>query len=1059
MRTPLRLVGLIGLLAATARASLPYNPTSILLPPNSTSAYLFLADQGQTQLYTLDYSSGLSTDTQKQGLGVAKELPSILSGGTDVAYTPILDTGGIITVVAGDCTKGVDGTQVWKYAAPGVAVNGARSWSQYQTTVKNMGGQAASSGSNYLAGGMAYSEYLQANASNTHIYAFGGMCPFANSSDATWTSNAQYSNQMLQLDPVSTAGYTDYDVSLATSDGPPIAEAGFSITPLPASYSETTGTQQQDFVLLGGHTKTAFLNMSQVAVFALPQETWAFLPVSQPSSAKTDLAAREAQTQTSVEPRSGHSAVLSEDGTSIVIFGGWVGDVDTPAEPQLAVLNLGSAYGGGGAWSWSVPGSSTGPGLASGAGIYGHGAAMLPGNVMMVAGGFSIAASPSKRAKRNSQAPSAQMYFYNVSSNSWLSAYEPPPDVVAQTSTNKGALSHKSKKAGLGAGLGIGAAILIGLVVFYFCYNSRLKRTQLQRGRGLLSRSSEDSFGPLSQPMTASGGIDGHDGDAAAVGRFWNVWDQSSNPQRTWAPQMQQTSAAGATGLFVDAPSPTRGLRKGAPHRGYQYHAAPRFEDKRMSRNSAYIPPIAEHEDEDAHSAELGADGRKDMLSDAERKLLEVERVLTSTDPFLEGDPNPLRSHPVSPEMLTQSTLVPAPLSVRTSVAGRADTPGWTDSTVVDESDRNSPAKFDDRTFSNLSERSHNSITRTMSTRTGAILAAAIAARSSSNSSPEHSWSSGNESRTQTMSTGGGRKSPFYYVNHTRTRSSTNDTYVNLPPSAGTDADLFMTSRSGFAQLQSEGEALLSGRPMMDRDDPYQRALGVVSKQPTYDDSFGALPPPVPPRRRQGWMGSLRRAINAVSERSFSLTGASVEHYADGPTTPIREIPPPATKPQRTGTTPRRATSDGGMLLMRKRGQKDWANDPNRYRDDPDPGDWGDIPDALVEREGGEEEWDVEGEASKRDVQVMFTVPKVRLRVVNADVEDRASLRSVSEGARAVESSVSLSELRKEVSRGMLRKMGADKAEEGKEGQDEAKLIDVDAMSGGDVEGAKEKAA
>ncbi|KAK0270158.1 hypothetical protein LTR35_014406 [Friedmanniomyces endolithicus] len=45
-----------------------------------------------------------------------------------------------------------------------------------------------------------------------------------------------------------------------------------------------------------------------------------------------------------------------------------------------------------------------------------------------------------------------------------------------------------------------------------------------------------------------------------------------------------------------------------------------------------------------------------------------------------------------------------------------------------------------------------------------------------------------------------------------------------------------------------------------------------------------------------------------------------------------------------------------------------------------------------------EEDWDVEGAARKRDVQVMFTVPKARLRVVNADM-DRASMRSASEGA------------------------------------------------------------
>ena len=44
-----------------------------------------------------------------------------------------------------------------------------------------------------------------------------------------------------------------------------------------------------------------------------------------------------------------------------------------------------------------------------------------------------------------------------------------------------------------------------------------------------------------------------------------------------------------------------------------------------------------------------------------------------------------------------------------------------------------------------------------------------------------------------------------------------------------------------------------------------------------------------------------------------------------------------------------------------------------------------------------EEEWDVETAAVNRDFQVMFTVPKSKLRVVNDDM-DRASLLSASDG-------------------------------------------------------------
>jgi len=50
----------------------------------------------------------------------------------------------------------------------------------------------------------------------------------------------------------------------------------------------------------------------------------------------------------------------------------------------------------------------------------------------------------------------------------------------------------------------------------------------------------------------------------------------------------------------------------------------------------------------------------------------------------------------------------------------------------------------------------------------------------------------------------------------------------------------------------------------------------------------------------------------------------------------------------------------------------------------------------------GEEDWDVEAAVEERVVQVMFTVPRARLRVVNADVE-RESLVDDGEGEGGLE--------------------------------------------------------
>ncbi|KAK5127404.1 hypothetical protein LTR85_006743 [Meristemomyces frigidus] len=1033
-QSPSRLASLLALLGAVAAQDLPYNPTRILVSTNASSAYVFepstqSGTPGQSKLSTLDFTKSLST-SQYPLVTVSETLP-FLQDSELLPFTPAIDLNGNITVIAGNCSHGANGTQVWSFATGAGTSAGNGTWTQYQTADQELRSDTWA-GSNYLASSIAFSQYVEANDADTDIFIFGGMCPFANSTADTWTSAANYSNLMLTLSSDVQAGSSNYDISLVTSTGPPIAEAGFSITALSPTYTlNSTGeaqTQQQDFVLLGGHTQSAFINMSQVALFSLPQESWTFLPVAQPSSAKTDLAAREAQAQ--VEPRSGHTAVLSEDGNTVVLFGGWVGDISTPAQPQLAVLQFGAGYGGSGDWSWSIP-TQLGSGLPSGAGIYGHGAAMLPGGVMMVIGGYSIPASSSSRVKRATQTASTGFYLYNTTSNTWIDSYTPPAGSTEDTDQGSGPLSKTSEQVGLGVGLAIGAAILILLVLCYFWYTRRLKRAQQARGRALLSRSSDGSFigAQVDQPFLNDGGIDGRGGDAASVGRFWNTWDHSAGTYPARAPQMeQQSDAAGSTGLFVNVPSPTRGLRKGPAGRNYQYHQAPRYDDQRLSRGSANIHPIAEREDED--DSVLGREN--DTLTDAERKLREVERVLTRQDPFFEAEPNPLGSHPVSPE-LGETTVRRvqtgarriSPMPARPTSMSHADSRNWTvehetaDPVLRIDTGRVSPSKSDERTSSSLSEmsqRSGNSITRTMSTRTGAVLAAALAARAASNSSPENSSSS--DARTRTMSTNGGRKSPFYFQN--RTRSSTTGSAREGPPnSASTDGDSFTTAKTNFAELQSQGEALLGGRPV-DRDDPYQRALAAHSStrenvpSPAYDD--GMLPPIT--RRRQGWMGSLRRALNAVSisDRSFSMTGSS-EKYADEQ--PSSTSSPVKDRQRANVGAPRRTVSDGGALLRQKRGQRDWEDAQwPRYRDDPDPGDWGEAARSPTERQEAEDDWDVEGAASKRDVQMMFTVPKARLRVVNADM-DRMSLRSASDGA--LSRTGSLNQLRHEASVRTLR--------------------------------------
>ena len=990
-------LGLLGLARMARCDSLPYNPTRIFVPTNSSCAYVF--QPSSPQLSTLDFSDSITT-TDKRLSTISDKLP-FLRDDEDVAYTPAIDTNGDITVFTGSCGDGASNFKVWRFEKdPGLS-NWKGRWMQHGTSHQDEGESTNAAGPKYLANGITFSEYVESDDRHTSAYIFGGMCPFDNSTEDTWVSAAEYSNYMLNLFPGGSG--VKYRISLMADRGPPIPQAGTSITPLNPTYSiDTTGeaqTQQQDFVLLGGHTQAAFINTSQVALFSLPQESWSFIPVQQPSNAKTDLTVLQSVGE--VTPRSGHTAVLSESGNSIILFGGWVGDTNTPADPQLAVLELGAGYGGDGQWQWTVP-KQSGNGLAQGTGIYGHGATMLPGGVMMVLGGYDIPVSSPARFKRDTQSAGDRMLLYNTTSHAWLESYSLPESFAQQSKHNSGPLSSHSEKVGLGAGLGMGAALVLGVVAFYVWYSKRLKRAREDRERVLLTYSSEgSSTGPMEEPFLNHGGIDGRGGDEAALGRFWPTGGQAGNAYPR-PPPMQHT-----TGMFVNVPSPTRGLRRGNAGKSYQYHAAPRHDDNRHSRGSGQIHSIAEQENEDEQDNPAAVDG-PDRLSDAERKLRDLERVLMSEDPFADPEPNPLGSHPIAEDTVRRVPTGASRMSVppRRTVRGEQMSENWTVENDPDDDAAEgpegwvSPTKSDDRTSSTLSDVSQqsittdNSITRTMSTRTGAILAAAAAAYQQT-AGPQVSPT---RERTQTMSTIGSRSSASYFS--ARARSSTNGSVTPGAPPNSAGGDSFMTSRSNFVQLQSEGEAQLGGRPPVDPDDPYQRALAANSStQPSAKAgaSNNGPPPAIPPRRRPGLFGSLRRALNVVSlgERTFSLT-STPEHYRDDPQSSSSS--PTKERTGRIGSTPRRAVSDGGALLRQKRGEKDWdEKDWLPYRDNPEANDWGE-PKTSDDTRRAEEDWDVEGAASNRDFQVMFTVPKSRLRVVNDDM-DRASLRSASDGA------------------------------------------------------------
>ncbi|KAL9033658.1 MAG: hypothetical protein Q9214_007408, partial [Letrouitia sp. 1 TL-2023] len=340
--------------------TLPYIPTRTLFSSATEDiVYIFQPPTStvpSTQLLALNTTVSLEA-ANLHFTAISASLPFLDNG--KEAFTPVLDHDGAIWVYAGSCEKGVRGSSLWKLGSTNTVPSVNRTWMQLNISTARVGSTRLN-GANYLAAGAAFSS---TNASS-EVYVFGGMCPNDQSvSTDDWIKDASYSNTMLAIKPVqeSSTGPVNYELQRSASRGPPIPEAGFTMTPLGPSYSQSpTGSalqqMSQNYVLLGGHTQQAFINMSQVALFSLPEQSWTFLPVVSPGDTpKTDLAARDSL---EIEPRSGHTAVLSSDGKRVVMFGGWVGDMKTPANPQLAILELGNGYGGIGDWRWTIPSQS-----------------------------------------------------------------------------------------------------------------------------------------------------------------------------------------------------------------------------------------------------------------------------------------------------------------------------------------------------------------------------------------------------------------------------------------------------------------------------------------------------------------------------------------------------------------------------------------------------------------------------------------------------------------------------------------------------------------------------
>ena len=902
-------------------ASFPYVPTRVLPDPSDEGVlYIFrsaTSSESDAQLLALNVSATKSFDPTSLPLSTLSSSLPFLTTGEDVAYTPAVDQRGNLLLYAGDCQATEEESTFWVYkpASGRSSLNGA--WTQSKLSLDSSTDQIKLTGANYLSSGIAFSNTAN---SASQMYVFGGMCPRAprDSSGSVWTENSDYSNSMLAIKP-SVSSSEDYQLGAASSRGPPVPEAGYTITPLEptlsqSSVSNDTQHQNQNFVLLGGHTKTAFINMSQVALFSLPEQTWSFLPVDAPGNTpKTDLTARAAPT---VDPRSGHTAVITPDGKQIVLFGGWVGDVSTAAEPQLAILELGDGYGGSGDWQWSIPDlSGTGP--SEGVGVYGHGAAMLPGGVMMIMGGYTTASSSSIRSKRAGSPWNTNNYFLNITSKSWIASYTHPESHQSHrspTSSDEDRLMT-SKRVGLGAGLTFGVLAAIGVIIVYFWYSRRLKRRRDAREEELrqLGLDAHRSHSSMLRPdgMSQTG--------SEMTARDAYMMARASSDKS--APRNNSDAEAERTGLLFEIPSPTRGLRRSLHSRG-AYQPAPRYDDGRLNRGSGNIHPIDERDEYD----EGMTDGVLSADPEARREEPDIARsapVLDPfTDPYVSRTPSP--QSPARERELEQQNWVSdwAAADALMHHHGQQS---------PDKNDRTSSTLSDQSTRSMVSaqswQHSAGSMSRSMSQRSTALLF-------SRPFSPSNEYNIAlppiDVERAQSMT---GSTNPNTRRSHSLTLFSN--------PRRSNNSETIPTTAPSFPQLQSESEALLGG---------YE------DRSPTRSQS-----------RAREWMGSVRRVFTSTDRTASASPTHGGTNASSSPTIYHH--------PNNEAGVPRRAASTGAMLWQKRQGARDWdiEGSPSRVEGS----------NEAERKEGDDEEWDVESAVERRVVQVMFTVPKEKLRVVN----------------------------------------------------------------------------
>ncbi|PSR81883.1 hypothetical protein BD289DRAFT_484169 [Coniella lustricola] len=1091
---------------------LPYIPTAILVPAAGSSAadaataYILTpgstdSDTGRSvDLVALNISSSLaSSSLSRATTTLTSGLPFLSSSSSNTtAFSPTLAYDGSIIAHIGDCASATASSAVWVYNTS----SSSSTWTQLQNA------SSAATSPQFLGGSVAFSEVIAPSASAPQIYTYGGQCPDAALNGTTWVNGADYSNAMVRVQLLSSSSLGDdidgeYRAETLSLANAPVAEAGFSWTSLRPSTSNISGTVTQgvNSVVLGGHTRNAFVNMSTAAVWTLPEESWSYVTISGPA------ASTSASAKVDVQSRSGHTAVLNEAGTALIILGGWVGNTSLAATPQLVILDMSESSFG--EWMWVIPEEQP---LSDGQGIYGHGAALLPGNVMMVAGGYSTSSSLSSSKVRArdgdsntiSAAGGALPMFFNLTSLSWSNNYINPTS-TSSSSTSSSTSSNNATKLGLEIGLGAGIPILLLLLCLAFICICRHHRRHAHRDAHI-------------RGLTAGGAFITSEEMLASVHDLHDPLHQQEQQQYPWVPKVAArwySYTGGHDPYLRGEKSPAighedmRGEGLGLPQpTDYAYDYYNNNENNSSSNNSSY----KYYNNYNASGAYRGAIGRRKPNPRVAQGLyqpagLDESRAMAGITPIMEDeeDEEEMAMHgamspdkdmegadddehepfivpgahmppPHSPTaaevgagVLSQNTAppntnrmpTPTPLlsgpqtsymqpSLSAPVLPQPQHPEVTDwVTDVDVSDalithrlqhphrvsssnsgsaarmlggavgsggRLSPIRGGALARSSSVRFSDGELTPTPTTpggRTESNLSDSN--RSTFSFVPNRSDSTRRPGFLSVGGSGGGGDPSSYYGSNKRGGTSHSDHSSSGTSSGGAS---FTTAKS-ISALRSEGPGLLQlGRP--------RPVSGIEDMADISDGDEPGSPSKskAPPRR--SWFGSLRKVFSGQSSSDSSLGS----RYGSGANSMRTESPTQGDSNDydRFGLGSLGLGGVGGMLQKRRQGRWAWEGDvgasasaqQQRQQEQTD----GRQPSGADEGwEGGEgdEEWDIERAVEQRLVQVMFSVPKERLRIVNGEPD----LASIEESVVVVD----LDEVEGDVE-GQGRDKGKDRADE-----------------------------